>query len=86
MHLPGGLTAKIPTITLKPGETYRQALPLNAVLSNPNPQPGFAYGPGKYHVTLLTSLQVLVGEPNGAWADFGAIRVPVSNTAEVRKQ
>ena len=73
------LAGKVPTVVLAPGDTYRLDLPLNAVLAGhggPQPIPD-----GEYDVRLSTIMQMLVGQPDGAWADLAPIRWNVTSRA-----
>jgi len=73
---------KVPTVTLKPGETYQLKLPLASILSA-----GSSVGdalkivPGEYDLRLDTTLQVLLGEPGGPWASIVPLHLPVTATA-----
>lgn len=72
---------KVRTITLKPGETYRQTLSLNDAVAWARTQS--ALPPGRYKVTFGTQLQLLIGEPDGKYADISPVRQTVETTAEV---
>ena len=76
---------EIPTITLKPGETYKQPLSLHAavvdaeqllaITGNVSPLPG------QYNVTFSTTLQVLIGEAGGQFAEISPVHISVVSTA-----
>jgi hypothetical protein len=72
------LTARIPTVTVPPGETFRLGLPLSAVVAG-RPDAGASLPPGDYTVTFSTTLELLIGEPDGAWATLSPIRIPVTS-------
>jgi hypothetical protein len=73
------IAQKVPTIILKPGETYRQGLSLKVAFNEAKRSLSFA--PGEYKVTFGTNLQILVGEKGGRWAEFSPIRISVCSTA-----
>ena len=58
---------KIPSITLDPGQSFRQRLSLEDAYQFDQP--------GTYTVTFSTVLSVLVGDRHGPYADFCPIRV-----------
>jgi hypothetical protein len=72
------LTARIPTVTLPPGETFRLGLPLSSVVAG-RPNAGGPLAPGDYTFTFSTTLEVLIGKPDGAWATLSPIRVLVTS-------
>lgn len=72
------IARKVPTITLKPGETYRQELLLQTAFDEAKKVP---LGPGEYKVTFSTELQILIGEKDGPWAELSPVRLPVASTA-----
>ena len=76
---------EIPTVTLKPGETYTQKLSLNAAIAEANKiwaTPGSASIPsGRYTATFSTMLQTLIGEPGGEFAAVSPVHLAVAGTA-----
>lgn len=76
---------EIPTITLKPGETYTQRLSLRAAIAQANKDwatSGSASIPsGQYRVTFSTTLQVLIGEAGGEFAAVSPLHVAVASAA-----
>jgi hypothetical protein len=73
------IAQKVPTIILKPGETYRQGFSLKVAFDESKRTS--SYAPGEYKVTFGTNLQILVGEKDGMWAEFSPIRTWVYSTA-----
>lgn len=74
------LADRIPTVTLKPGEVYRLNVPLEDVLQKPKKADDpFRVVPGEYDLRLGTQLQILVGEPSGAWAPLSPLRINVES-------
>ncbi len=67
------------TITLKPGQSYRLSLSLRDVIENEQQQGGVP--PGLYDVTFGTSLQILIGEKDGAFAQISPVRLSVEGSA-----
>lgn len=59
----------MPFVTLPPGENYELALPLDKAYRFP--------GPGEYEVEFATTIPVLLGEADGAFADVCPIRLRV---------
>lgn len=78
-HFTWDIAQKVPTITLQPGETYRQELSLQAAFDEVNKS--LPSASGEYKVELSTTLQILIGERNGMWAELSPIRIPVGSTA-----
>ncbi len=78
-------TQDIPTITLKPGQTYTQRLSLNTAIDGANEGStitGDASMPsGRYNVTFSTTLQILIGEARGEFAAVSPVHIPVVSTA-----
>ena len=73
------LARKIPTITLKPGETYRQEFSLQTAFDKA--KESLPLNPGEYKVTFSTELQILIGEKDGQWAELSPVRLSVGSTA-----
>jgi hypothetical protein len=73
------IAEKVPTITLRAGETYRQELSLQAAFDEG--QESLPFKPGEYSVTFSTELPILIGEKNGLWAELSPVRLPVIMTA-----
>ena len=75
----------IPTVTLKPGETYTQRLSLSAAIAEASKNwatTGNASIPaGRYNVTFSTTLQVLIGEAGGEFSAVSPVHIPVASTA-----
>ena len=74
---------RVQTVTIKPGGTYRMDLRVNAILprSSVPRSSDFDISPGEYDLSLSTTLQILIGEPGGAWADLSPVRIAVNSTA-----
>lgn len=72
------IARKVPTITVRAGETYRQELSLQAAFEEG--QKGSPFNPGEYRVTLSTELPILIGEKNGVWAELSPVRLPASGS------
>jgi hypothetical protein len=73
------MARKVPTITVRAGETYRQELSLQAAFDEG--QKSLPFNPGEYRVTFSTELPILIGEKNGPWVDLSPVRLPASKTA-----
>ncbi|MDQ1636809.1 MAG: hypothetical protein QOF62_148 [Pyrinomonadaceae bacterium] len=73
------IAKKVPTITVRAGETYRQELSLQAAFDEG--QKSLSFSPGEYRVTFSTELPILIGEKNGPWADLSPVRLPANTTA-----
>jgi hypothetical protein len=73
------VASRAPSVTIRPGETYRQEMPLRAALAEA--AEGLSVHPGRYDVTFSTALQILIGEKGGKWSEISPVRVPVSATA-----
>jgi hypothetical protein len=73
------LARKTPTITLKPGEIYRQAFSLQTAFDET--RKSLPLDPGEYKVTFSTELQTLIGEKNSEWAELWPVRLSVASTA-----
>jgi hypothetical protein len=73
------VASRAPSITIRPGETYRQEMPLRAALAEA--AKGLSVHPGRYDVTFSTTLQILIGEKDGKWSEISPVRIPVSATA-----
>lgn len=75
----------IPTITLKPGETYTQHLSLRAAIAEANKSwrltQSLPIPSGQYKVTFSTTLQMLIGEAGGEFAAVSPVHIPVTSTA-----
>ena len=76
------MAEKVPTITLRAGESYRQELSLQAAFDEA--EKNLPFNPGEYKVRFSTALQILIGNKNGPWADLSPVRLPVSVTATYR--
>jgi hypothetical protein len=74
-----GVASQVPSVTIGPGETFRQEMPLRAALAEAAKRSSI--GPGRYDVTFSTVLQVLIGEKDGKWSEFSPVRIQVSATA-----
>ena len=70
---------KVPTIILKPGETYRQELLLQTAFDEA--KESLPLDPGEYKVTFSTELQILIGEKDGQWAQLSPVCLSVGSTA-----
>ena len=70
------IASKVPSVTIRPGETYRQAFPLRAALEEAKKHSFL--GPGRYHITFTATLQVLIGEKDEKWSEFCPVRIPVA--------
>jgi hypothetical protein len=74
---------EIPTVTLKPGETYTQRLSLHTAIAEANKNwatTGNVSTPsGQYNVTFSTTLQVLIGEAGGEFAAVSPVHIPVAS-------
>jgi hypothetical protein len=73
------VASRAPSVTIRPGETYRQELPLRAALAEA--AKGLSVHTGRYDVTFFTTLQVLIGEKDSKWSEISPVRIPVSATA-----
>jgi hypothetical protein len=73
------IARKVPTITLKPGETYRQDLLLQTAFDEA--KKSLPLDPGEYKVTFSTELQILIGEKDGRWVELSPVRLAVGSTA-----
>ena len=73
------VASQTPSITIRPGETYRLEMPLRAALVEA--AKGLSVRPGRYDVTFSTTLQILIGEKDGEWSEISTVRIPVSATA-----
>jgi hypothetical protein len=73
------VASQTPSITIRPGETYRQEMPLRAALAEA--AKGSSVRPGRYDVAFSTTLQILIGEKDGKWSEISPVRIPVSATA-----
>jgi hypothetical protein len=78
-HFSWEIARKVPTITLKPGETYRQKLLLQTALDEA--KKSLPLNSGEYKVTFSTELQILIGEKEGQWAELSPVRLSVGSTA-----
>ncbi len=71
---------KIPSVVLKPGETFEQELSIQEMYATDSegwrPKPG-----GTYEVSLSTTLDLLVGDAEGPLADACPMRVPIKGSA-----
>lgn len=74
------LVATVPTVTLAPGATYRLALPLNAALAE-RPNSSRPLPVGEYDVRVSTTLQLLIGDRDGPWAELAPVRLAVESLA-----
>ncbi len=70
---------KVPAITLRRGETYRQELLLQEAFDEA--KNGLPLTSGEYKVAFSTDLQILIGERNGQWAKFSPMRISVSSNS-----
>lgn len=73
---------KVPNVSLAPGDTYRLDMPLRSVLTG-----GYGVRPfpaGEYDLRFSTTIQMLVGESDGPWAEFAPFRIPVNTFAHGR--
>ncbi len=70
---------KVPTITLRRGEIYRQELLLQEAFDEA--KNGLPLTTGEYKVAFSTDLQILIGERNGQWAKFSPMRISVSSNS-----
>jgi hypothetical protein len=73
------MARKVPTITLKPGETYRQELLLQTAFDEATKV--LPLDSGEYKVAFSTELQILIGEKDGQWAELSPIRLLAASTA-----
>ncbi len=73
------IAMKVPTITVRAGETYRQELSLQAAFDEG--QKHLSFNPGQYSVAFSTNLPILIGEKNGLWAELSPVRLPANTTA-----
>lgn len=73
------MARKVPTVTLKPGETYRQELLLQTAFDEA--KTALPLDSGGYKVAFSTELQILIGEKDGQWAELSPVRLSVSSTA-----
>jgi hypothetical protein len=73
------IAQKIPTITLRAGESYHQELSLQAAFDEA--QKSLPFNPGEYSVTFSTELPILIGKKNGLWVHLWPVRLPASTTA-----
>jgi hypothetical protein len=73
------MARKVPTVTLKPGETYRQELLLQTAFDEA--KKALPLDSGGYKVAFSTELQILIGEKDGQWAELSPVRLSVSSTA-----
>jgi hypothetical protein len=75
----------IPTIILKPGETYTQQLSLHKAIAEANKNwattGNTSIPPGQYKITFSTTLQVLMGEEGGGFSNVSPVHIPVENAA-----
>lgn len=67
---------KVSSVVLNPGETFEQVLLLADCYE--------FWGAGDYLVVFGTTLQILVGNKSGEFAEFCPIRIPVSGSAKFR--
>jgi hypothetical protein len=74
------LARKVATITLKPGETYRQTLSLSDAVTWAREQSDLP--PGRYSIKFGTQLQLLIGESDGKYADISPVRQLIETTGE----
>jgi hypothetical protein len=75
------IVPKVPSVTIRPGETFRKEMPLKAALEEAGKGP--SVGPGKYDISFYTTLQVLIGERDGKWSDISPVRIRVAATAGI---
>jgi len=73
------VASRAPSVTIRPGETYHQEMPLRAALAEA--AEGLSVHPGRYDVTFSTTLRILIGEKDGKWSEISPVRIPVSTTA-----
>ena len=72
------IARKIPTITLPPGNTFRQELSLQAAFDEAKEK--LPLDSGEYTVTFSTELQILIGAKDGQWVELSPIRISVAST------
>jgi hypothetical protein len=75
------VASRAPSVTIRPGETYRLEMPLRAALAEA--AKGSLVHPGSYDVTFSTTLQILIGEKDGKWSEISPARIPVSAKAAI---
>jgi hypothetical protein len=73
------LARRVPTVVLGPREIHRLNLPLRDSLDRP--APARPIPDGAYDIEFSTTVQMLVGEPNGPWAEFWPIRLNIASSA-----
>jgi len=73
------VASRAPSVTIRPGETYHQEMPLRAALAEA--AEGLSVHPGRYDLTFSTTLRILIGEKDGKWSEISPVRIPVSTTA-----
>jgi hypothetical protein len=73
------IVGKVPSVTLAPGENFRQNMPLRKALEIA--RESSSVGPGKYDISISTTLQVLIGESGGTWTEISPVRIRVAATA-----
>jgi len=73
------ITQEVPTITLQPGQTFRQTLSLQAAFDEA--KESLPLDSAEYKVSFATELQILVGEKDGPWAELSPMRIPVEAVA-----
>lgn len=73
------MARKVPTIILKPGETYRQELLLQTAFDEAKSV--LPLEPGEYKVAFSTELQILIGEKDGQWAELSPVHLLAASTA-----
>ena len=71
------LVERVPTVVLTPGSTYRLELPWSEILAGLGNSQGIPAG--EYEVRLSTTVQMLVGERNGPWAELSPLRLTVTS-------
>ncbi|MGH9239998.1 MAG: hypothetical protein ACRD3G_18300 [Vicinamibacterales bacterium] len=73
------LADRVPTVVLAPGSTYRLELPWTEILAGLGDSQRIPAG--EYEVRLSTTVQVLVGERNGPFAELSPLRLTVTSVA-----
>ena len=70
------LREAVSSVVLKPGETFEQTLSLVECYE--------FWGAGDYQIVFGTTIEVLVGEKGGKFAEFCPIRIPVSGSVKFK--
>ena len=77
------LISKMPTVTLKPGETYTLELPVGPMGAEYRTRrDSFSMSSGEYDMVLSTTLQVLVGEVGESSESISPLLLNVWGTAQ----